>query len=376
LNLIECGKAYKLGLFLYIGISMMLQDLNFIRGVMQKIVSRAVLERSEIFEFLEGIKESRISDVQIGGFLVGLAMKGVVEHELAAIAEWMRKNSIPVRPRIRGRLIDTCGTGGGALTFNVSTANAILASAAGIPVAKHGSRSISHRSGSADVLEALNINIDLTKEEAEKLIESVGCAFLYAPKFHPVMHRILGPESLLGIKTVFYTVIGPLINPANVKAHLLGVYKKELVEPIARVLALLGYEQALVVHGLDGLDEISSDGPTLVADVENGRVRDVYQITPEELGIRRSSLEEIAPPLDDPQCNAEIIQKIFRGEITDAKRDFLIANAAGALLVGGVVKDLRDGAELARNILDEGVAYRKLLEIIEASNKVKIDVKG
>jgi len=352
------------------------QEADFIKGVMQKVVSRDSLDRSEIFNFLESIAADRVAEVQIGGFLVGLAMKGVTEEELAAIAEWMRKNSIKVRPKVNGRLMDTCGTGGGVLTFNVSTANAILTAAAGIPVAKHGSRSISHKSGSADVLEALNVNINLTKEQAERLIEETNFAFLYAPRFNPVMHKILGPESLLGVKTVFYTTIGPLISPADVKAHLLGVYKKDLVELVARVLAKLGYTRALVVHGLDGMDEISNTGPTLIGDVENGKVKDIYEVTPEEMGVKRSHLSELVPPLDDPQCNAEIIQGIFKGEISGAKRDFLLVNAAGALVVGGLARDLRDGVELARNVLDEGKAYRKLQEVIKASQEVALNVKG
>jgi anthranilate phosphoribosyltransferase len=352
------------------------QERDFIRKVLQKIVSRGVLDHSEIFDFLEGVKTGKVAEVQIGGFLVGLAMKGVTEEELATIAQWMRKNSIAVRPRVRSRLMDTCGTGGGILTFNVSTAVAILVAATGIPIAKHGSRSISHRSGSADVLEALGVNIDLTKEQAERLIEEVGFAFLYAPKFHPLMHKILGPESLLGIKTVFYTVIGPLINPADVKAHLLGVYRKDLVEPIARVLAKLGYVRALVVHGVDGLDEISNVGPTLIGDVENGRFKGIYEVTPEDMGVKRSHPSEIMPLVDDPLHNAEIIRGIFKGDVSGAKRDFLIVNAAGALVVGGLVKDLRDGVELAKKVLDEGRAHRKLLEIIEASHKVALNVES
>lgn len=243
---------------------------------------------------------------------------------------------------------------------NVSTASAIMSAAAGVPVAKHGSRSIFHRSGSADVLEALNINITLTKEQAERLIESVGFAFLYAPLFHPIMHKILGPESELGVKTVFYTVVGPLISPAHVKAHILGVYKRELVEPVANVLAKLGYMRALVVHGINGLDEISNVGPTLIAEVENGKLKDIYEITPEEVGVKRADPNEIKPGVDNPQHNAEILVKIFKGELLGPKKDFLLVNTAEALVVGGLTKDLKDGIEIAKNILAEGEVYRKL----------------
>lgn len=341
-----------------------------IQLAIEKITYKDELDRHEIFQVLEEIKNGGATPVQIGGFLVGLVMKGVSVSELAAIAEWMRNNAIVVKPKVRRLLIDTCGTGGGLLTFNVSTANAILASAAGVPVAKHGSRSISHKSGSADVLEALNVNINLTKEQAERLIEEVGFAFLYAPLFHPVMHKVLGPESELGVKTVFYTVIGPLISPAHVKAHVLGVYKKELVEPVAQVLAKLGYTRALVVHGLAGLDEISTVGPTLVAEVVDGVVKDIFEIVPEDLGVKRARIEDLRAEVDNPRCNAEIIIKLLKGELGGPKKDFLIANAAGSLVVGGLAKDLKEGAEMAENVLSEGLAYKKLEEIIEVSNKV------
>ncbi|MEM3880997.1 MAG: anthranilate phosphoribosyltransferase [Candidatus Bathyarchaeia archaeon] len=349
---------------------MVLAEKQVLQKVIEKLTVRENLEREEIFKVLEEIKAGNATSAQIGGFLVGLVMKGVSVDELSAIAEWMRQNAVIVRPKVKGQIIDTCGTGGGVLTFNVSTANAIIAAAAGIPVAKHGSRSISHKSGSADVLEALGININLTKEQAESLVEKVGFAFLYAPPFHPVMGKVLGPESELGIKTVFYTVVDPLINPAHVKAHLLGVYRKELVEPVAQVLAKLGYIRALVVHGLDGLDEISNVGPTLVAEVRDGRISDIYNISPEELGVQKTKVERLQPEVDDPKCNAEIIKRLFKGEKLEGKRDFLLINAAGALYVGGAVRDLKEGVEAARNILDEKQAYRKLEEIAKASHMV------
>ncbi len=177
-----------------------------IQRAIAKLVAKEALAPEEIFDTLEDIKSGNASEAQIAGFIMGLAMKGVNTDELAAIAEYMRRNAIIIRPRVKAQLIDTCGTGGGVLTFNVSTANALIAAAANVPVAKHGSRSISHRSGSADVLEKLGVNINLTKHQAEKLIEEVGFAFLYAPLFHPVMSKVLGPESKLGIKTIFYTI--------------------------------------------------------------------------------------------------------------------------------------------------------------------------
>ncbi|PCN50367.1 anthranilate phosphoribosyltransferase [Candidatus Geothermarchaeota archaeon ex4572_27] len=344
------------------------------KGAIRTAIELLASKRAVPSQLLEGclneIASGGASDTQIGAFLMGLAMKGVEVDELATIARWMRSRALPVRPKVYKELIDTCGTGGGALTFNVSTANAIAAAAAGIPVAKHGSRSISHGSGSADVLEALGVNINLTPRQAERLIEEVGFAFLYAPLFHPMMNKVLKHESELGVKTVFYTVIGPLINPAGVRRHVLGVYRKELVEPIAEVLAELGYARALVVHGLDGLDEISNVGPTLIAEVRDGRLRDTYVVEPEEMGVRKAKLSEIRPEEDNPKHNADIILRIFSGVERGARRDFLLVNLSGSLVVGGLAKDLRDGVELARSVIDSGAAMKKLNEVIKASRSV------
>ena len=342
-----------------------------IQKVLGKVVARERLTRDEVFEFLEEIKMGRASPVQVGGLLIGLVMKGVDADELSAISEWMRANAVHVKPKVNGTIIDTCGTGGGLLTFNVSTATAFVAAAADIPVAKHGSRSISHKSGSADVLEKLNVKINLTKAQAERLIEETNFTFLFAPLFHPMMHKILGPEQELGVKTVFYTLVGPLINPALIKAHVLGVYKRELVEPVAYVLAKLGYSRALVVHGLDGLDEISNVGKTVVAEVQNGKLYDVYEVTPEDFGVPRSKAGELAPEADSPEYNAELIIRLLKGDRFDnAKRDLLLLNSAGALYVGGKVKCLKEGLECARNIVDEGIPHRKLEEVAEASQRI------
>ena len=342
-----------------------------IQRVLERIVARERLTRDEVFEFLEEIKLGKASPVQVGGLLIGLVMKGVDADELSAISEWMRDNAVHVKPKINETIIDTCGTGGGLLTFNVSTATALVAASANVPVAKHGSRSISHKTGSADVLERLNVKINLTKAQAERLIEETNFTFLFAPLFHPMMHKILGPEQELGVKTIFYTLIGPLINPALVKAHVLGVYRRELVEPVAYVLAKLGYTKALVVHGVDGLDEISNIGKTLIAEVQNGKLYDVYEVTPEDFGVSKSKASDLAPEVDSPEYNAELIVKLLKGSKFDtAKRDLLLLNSAGALYVGERVKCLKDGLEYARNIVDEGAPYRKLEEVAEASKRL------
>ena len=194
------------------------------KKIMTKITTGQKLTEEEIFALIAAINQGEVSDVQIAGFQVGLLMKGTGLEELSAFAKAMRANCVPLRPHAAAELMDTCGTGGGLSTFNISTATALVAAAAGIPVAKHGSRSISSLSGSADVLEALGVNIQLTPRQAERLIEDIGIAFIYAPLFHPVMCKVLPPETELGIKTIFYTIIGPLINPAFAPRHLLGVY--------------------------------------------------------------------------------------------------------------------------------------------------------
>jgi len=262
-------------------------------------------------------------------------------------------------------MMDTCGTGGGLSTYNISTATAIIAAAAGIPIAKHGSRSISSLSGSADVLEALGVNINLTPAQAEELIEKIGIAFIYAPLFHPVMCKVLPSEAALGIKTIFYTVIGPLINPAFAPRHLLGVYKRELLDTVPQVAKMVGYTKAMFVHGLDGLDEISLMGETDIVELDNGEFKR-YTIKPEDFGLKRCTLEEIKT--GTPEVNAATIKGIFNGEINDARKDAVTLNAAGALVVGGKAADFADGIAKVREIINSGAAAKKLAELVEMSN--------
>lgn len=338
-----------------------------IKNILRKLVEGYNLAENETYDFVIALKDGKFTDAQIGAFLLGLTMKGPTVGEIAGIVKGMKDVCNMIRPEV-DKLIDTCGTGGGLTTFNISTANAIIA-ANEVAVAKHGSRSISSLSGSADVLEALGVNISLKPEQAEKLIEKIGIAFLYAPLFHPVMGKVLKPESELGIKTVFYTIIGPLINPADAKRHVLGVYKPELVDMVAEIVAALNYEHVLVVHGLDGLDEMSPIGKTVVAEVRNGKM-EKYEIAPEDFGIERCSIEDIAG--GTPQYNAEIIRKIFSGE-KGARRNAVVLNAAASLYVGGAASSLKDGLELANNIIDEGLAMEKLEEFIKESRKVCAD---
>jgi len=338
-----------------------------IRSALRKLTTGGHLQEDEISTIIGGIRSGEITDVQIAGFLVALLMKGPTVREVAATARAMRANCERISPKIEGDLLDTCGTGGGRTTFNCSSAVAVVAAAGGAAVAKHGSRSLSSLSGSADVLEKLGVAIDLSPRQAERLIETTGISFLYAPNFHPVMHRVLPPEMALGIKTIFYTIIGPLINPADAKCHVLGVYRPELVEMVADILVELGFKHAMVVHGLDGLDEMSVIGKTTVAEVKDGWAKK-YEITPEQLGLPRSTYEELAG--GTPQKNADILRGIFRGELRDARRDMVLANAAAALTVSGKADDLRAGVKMAADLIDRGAAEEKLREWIEQSNRI------
>ena len=338
------------------------------KNILTKLTNHTELSDEEIFDLISAINRDEISDVQIGGFQVALLMKSPTLGETSAIARAMRENCVRLNPRVSEPLMDTCGTGGGLSTFNISTATAIVSAAAGIPVAKHGSRSISSLSGSADVLEALGVNIDLTPEAACRMIEEIGIAFLYAPLFHPVMCKVLPPETELGIKTIFYTIIGPLINPAFASRHILGVYKPELLDTVTSVARDLGYTDALFVHGLDGLDEISLMGRTRINELRGGSVR-TYEIAPEDFGLSRCTLEDIKT--GTPEVNAASIRGVFSGQITGPQRDAILINAAGALMIGERASDFREGIELARTLIDSGAAERKLRDLSEASHSYK-----
>ena len=336
------------------------------KDILNKLTNNIDLNAEEVSETITDIREDRLTEGQISGFLVALVMKGTTLEETAYIAKAMRENCIPIRPKCAAEMMDTCGTGGGLSTYNISTATALIAAAAGIPVAKHGSRSISSLSGSADVLEALGVNINLTPEQAAELIEEISIAFIYAPLFHPVMGKVLAPEAALGIKTIFYTIIGPLINPAFAPRHLLGVYKPELLEQVAQVAREIGYTRAMFVHGLDGLDEISLLGKTRIMELKDGEFRS-YEIAPEDFGLKRCTLEEIRT--GTPEENAATIRGVFSGKIRDARRDAVLLNAAGALIIGDKAENFSDGIAKVAEIIDSGRAEAKLAALVEKSGR-------
>ena len=300
------------------------------------------------------------TDAQIGAFLMGIKMKGETIDEIAGFARGMRAAARTIAPDVAETLVDTCGTGGDVHnTINVSTAAAIVTAAAGIPVAKHGNYAITSKSGSADVLKALGIRIDLPPEQVAECIEKVGIGFLLAPVFHPAMKRVAMPRRELGVRTVF-NILGPLTNPAGARAQVIGVFDPALCETFARVLALLGSERAMVVHG-DGMDEISNISETVVASLDEGEVS-TYTVKPEDFGLERAKVADIAG--GTPEENAHDIVSIFEG-VEGAKRDVVVLNSGAAIYVSGTVSDLAAGVRKAEAVIDSGAALRKLREFVE-----------
>ncbi len=341
---------------------------GMIDEVLKKLNAGIDLEAQEAYDMISAIQSDRMTDIQIMSFQVALLIKGPTITEISAIARAMRDYCIPVAPRIQGELLDTCGTGGGLNTFNISTAVAFVAAAAGVKVAKTGSKSNIRLSGSADVLEALGVEIHQTPTAVERMIEEVGMAFLYAPIFHPVMKKMLHPEKEIGIKTIFYTIIGPLINPARASRHVMGVYKPELLETVSEVALSLGYTRALFVHGEEGMDEISLLGKTRINELKNGEIIS-YELVPEELGLSRCKPNDIIT--GTPEANAVMIKDVFSGKNKGPRRQAVILNAAGALMISDKAGDFKEGVKLAQEILDSGLAQEKLKEVIEASHSYK-----
>lgn len=338
-----------------------------IQNVLQKIFAKQDLTEEEAYRLIVAIYNKELKDEQIASFQKAMLKKGPTLIEITSIAKAMKDLCVKIAPNVEKELIDTCGTGGGLSTFNISTAVSILAAAAGLPIAKHGSRSITGLSGTADVLEALGFEIHHSPRGVEKLIENVGFAFLYAPLFHPAMDQVFPMERDLGIRTIFYTMIGPLINPKATK-HMMGVYKPELLESVPQLAASLGYTRALFVHGEDGLDEVSLLGKTTVKELNHGIITS-YDITPEEFGLSRCKLSDIAT--GTPEANAVMIRDVFSGKDKGPRRQAVVLNAAGVLMIGDLVASWKEGINLANEIISSGDAQNKLDEVIEASHEYK-----
>jgi len=310
------------------------------------------------------LMEGNCSDAQIGAFLIGLSSKGETPEEIAALAEVMREKSVKVAPKSQFNFLDVCGTGGApSKTFNVSTTSAFAIAGAGVPVAKHGNRSNTSRSGSADLLEALGVNLGADPGLVSQILEEIGIAFLYAPNLHPAMKYAAGPRKQLGVKSVF-NILGPLTNPARASYHLLGVFSEELVEVFPRVLNSLGVKRALVVHGRKGEDEVSLCAPTLVGQLREGEITR-YEITPEEFGFERVSPEQVSDL--PPEESARLAKDILRGEDEGPRAQMVLLNGGAGVFAAGAAESIEEGIGLIRRSIEDGLAYGKLEQLVELS---------
>jgi anthranilate phosphoribosyltransferase len=329
----------------------------------EKIVKKENLTEYEAEAAMDEIMKGGASPSQIGGFLIGMRMKGETIEEISGCARAMKNNAIAVKLK-SDYAIDTCGTGGdGGKTFNISTIVAIIAAAAGVKVAKHGNSAVSSKSGSADVLRELGFNVKLGAEEVRKSIDEVGMGFLFAPKFNTAMKNVAASRKELSTRTIF-NILGPLTNPASVKAQIVGVYDKNLTHTVAEVLLRLGSKKAMVVHGGDGLDEITTTTSTIVSEIKEGKVID-YIINPKEFNIKEARSQDILG--GDAKHNAKIIMDILKGE-KGPKRDIVLLNSAAALYVGNAARNLNEGIAVAEKLIDSGEAHVKLGELLRFNN--------
>jgi anthranilate phosphoribosyltransferase len=334
-----------------------------IQKAIQKLVEKKDLTHTEACEAMRAIMTEEATQSQIASFLTALRMKGETVEEIGAFASTMMEFCHKIKPKMKGRLVDTCGTGGDKLkTFNISTAAAFVAAGAGITIAKHGNRSVTSKCGSADVLEMLGLNLNVKPETVEKAIENIGIGFMFAPVFHPTIKNVAGVRKELGIRTVF-NLLGPLVNPACANAQTIGVYETTIVDKVAMVLKHLNLEEAMVYHGLDGLDEISTIGKTLIAWLRNGKV-ETFEVTPKNFGVRKANPEKIVGT--SPEESAGLTFKILYGVLKDGnpKRDIVLVNAAAAIVVGGKAEDYGYAMELARESIESGAAYKKLRDLL------------
>jgi len=340
------------------------------RQVILRLIERENLSFEEAEELFNVIMEGGLNDIQIAAILVSLRMKGETEDEIAGAASVMRKKSrkVMLGSDLRRRIVDTCGTGGDLKgTFNVSTATALVVASCNVPVAKHGNRSVSSRCGSADILEAFGVKIELEPEQVAKCIERTNFGFMFAPKFHPAMAFVARTRKELGIRTVF-NILGPLTNPAGALKHLMGVYDGNLTEKIAKVLLKLGVERAFVVHGEDGTDEVTVCDATKVTEVSKGDIK-TYIVYPEDFGFNRASFEDIMGG-ETLEENVEILRRVLKGEDKSPKRDMLVLNSAFALLAAGAVSDVNEGINLAIQAVEAGRPYEKLCQVVRVSHEV------
>jgi anthranilate phosphoribosyltransferase len=333
------------------------------KTVVNKLLSSEDLKEEEAQQIMNQMMQGALTSAQIAGFLTALRIKGETLKELLGCALAMREHAVPLT-KSYPQAIDTCGTGGdGKGTFNISTVTAFVVAGAGLQVAKHGNRGVSSQSGSADVLEALGINLHLTPSQVEACLEEVGIAFFFAPVFHPAMKFAVIPRRELGFRTIF-NLLGPLTNPAGVRYQVLGVYDPTLTETIAETLKELGVQQAMVVCSERGMDEITLTEDTKISQVKNGKVSTFY-LQPETLGLTRCGLENIQG--GDARRNARISREILEGKRKDAMRDTVLVNSAAALMIGGIAENLPIGISMAAESIDSEAALQKLKELRDFS---------
>ncbi len=334
-------------------------------GAIRAVTECRDLTADEMRTVMRTIMTGQATPAQIGGFLIGLRMKGETVEEIAAAAEVMRE--LCARVTINDPyLVDTCGTGGdGANTFNISTAAALVAAAAGARVAKHGNRSVSGKTGSADVLEAAGVSLDLTPEQVAQCVHEIGVGFMFAPKHHGAMKHAIGPRREMGVRTIF-NLLGPLTNPAAAPNHVIGVYSAQWVEPLAQVFARLGAQHVLVVHAADGLDEISIGAPTRVAELKDGRVT-TYELRPEQFGVAGGRLADLS--VATPAESLKRIEGVLANEAGPA-RDIVVLNAGAAIYAAGRTPDIQTGVDAARAAIASGAAREKLRALVALSKRL------
>ena len=334
-------------------------------SALRAVTERRNLSAEDMRAVMRLIMTGQATQAQIGGFLVGLRMKGETVDEITAAVQVMRELVTPVNVDT-GMLVDIVGTGGdGAHTFNISTASAFVVAAAGGRVAKHGNRSVSSQSGSADVLEAAGVNINLTPEQVARCVNEVGVGFMFAPLHHSAMKHAIGPRREMGVRTIF-NLLGPLTNPAGALNKLIGVYSAQWMEPVAQVLAKLGSKHVLVVHSDDGMDEISIAAPTQVAELQDGQIH-TYSIAPEQLGIPRGDKAKLT--VKNAQESIEKIHAVLNNT-AGPERDIVVLNSAAALYVAGLASSLKEGVKLAQHVIASGAARDKLSALIKLSSSM------
>ena len=335
-----------------------------IREAIQKTVAGNSLSQQEAHLVATGIMEGQATDAQIAGLLMALRLKGETIDEITGFARTMREKATRIPCEVTD-LVDNCGTGGdGRGTFNISTASAFVAAGAGCKVAKHGNRSVSSQCGSADVLKALGVNLQITPEKAANCIDQNGIGFLFAPLLHQAMKYAIGPRRELGVRTIF-NVLGPLTNPAGARKQVMGVFDKRLTEPIANVLKNLGSEHVLVVHGEDGLDEITLSGKTTVSELKNGQIT-TYELEPSALGYKTVEGEVLKG--GDDQANADIARHLLDGE-RGPMRDVVVINAGAVIYVSGLSPSIAEGVKMAEESIDSGEAKNKLDTLVRMTNE-------